>query len=378
MLSNDSLSIDHMLSSSQVFSLNNTLFTTILLLSLYSILFYLPFSYSIQSVFSRLQATGCPLPVGSYFLHAVSLIPNFAFDHRYHDALLIPCHVLCISLLLPTLNYRYLLVTVSLLLIRSGVETNPGPSWQKPTTDNLRAMHLNARSLRNKIHFVEAESEKFDIITVSETWFREASASRITNFHPPIKRDRPDDAGYGGVAIYVRNTLYCKPRPDLQVPDLEAVWVETKLNQESLLIGSFYRPPDARVDYWKLISDSIAKANNTGLKFVILGDFNTDWLSSPSQHLIDILDIFQLTQLVNEPTRITDNTSTCIALVIVQSPFLISHIEVLPEICSDHRVPCAYIKNCIPKDKPFKRTIYNYKKLDQNKFNNLLSDTNRI
>ena len=91
----------------------------------------------------------------------------------------------------------------------------------------------------------------------------------LTNFHPPIRRER-----YGGVAIYVKNT---KLRPDLQVNGLEAVWVETKIHQESLLVGSFYRPPNSSVNFWELISDSIRKANNCVVKFIILGDFNTDF-----------------------------------------------------------------------------------------------------
>jgi len=71
---------------------------------------------------------------------------------------------------------------------------------------------------------------------------------RLTNFHSPVRKDRADDP-HGGVAIYVRNNIYCKPRPDLHVNNLEAVWVETKLNQENILVGSFYRPPNAKTEY---------------------------------------------------------------------------------------------------------------------------------
>ena len=60
--------------------------------------------------------------------------------------------------------------------------------------------------------------------------------------------------------------MFCKPRPDLKVNGLEVAWVETKINQESLLVGSFYRPPNSSVNYWELISDSIRKANNCVVK----------------------------------------------------------------------------------------------------------------
>jgi hypothetical protein len=262
------------------------------------------------------------------------------------------------------------------LLLRSGdIELNPGPGTN---TADLCVIYLNARSFLKHKDLIEAEVEHVDIVTISETWFspsHDVNDICLTGFHPPIRRDRPDDP-HGGVAIYVRNNLYCKPRPDLQVQDLEAVWVETKLNQESLLIGSFYRPPNSRVNYWEYVNDSIRKANYTELKFIILGDFNTDWLDNPSQHLLDIIDLHQLHQIINEPTRVTDTTSSCLDLIMVQNPQIVKRSEVLPEICSDHRIACAHIRNTVIKNKPFKRTIYNYNKLDINKFCTLLSDVN--
>ena len=62
---------------------------------------------------------------------------------------------------------------------------------------------------------------------------------RLADFHSPVRQDRADDP-HGGVAVYVRNKRYCKPRPVLHVNNLEAVCVETKLNQEIFLVGSFY------------------------------------------------------------------------------------------------------------------------------------------
>ena len=173
----------------------------------------------------------------------------------------------------------YTLVTLRKLLLRAGdIEANPGPS-RTDTRSDLCIIHLNARSIKNKVDLIEAEANQFDIITVSETWLSQIDINtsiHLTNFHPSIRRDRPNDP-HGGVAIYVKNTLFCKLRPDLQVNGLEAVWVETKINQESLLVGSFYRPPNSRTNYWELISDSIRKANNCAVKFIILDDFSTDF-----------------------------------------------------------------------------------------------------
>ena len=155
------------------------------------------------------------------------------------------------------------------------VHPNPGPVNGKPT---LSIVHNNIKSIRNKLDPVYVELNRFDIITLSETWLKstiQQEEIRLPGYSEPVRRDRPDDSAYGGVAIYVKNNLICKPRPDLAVQDLEAVWIETTLNQDIILVGCFYRA-DLHVHYWDLIEESISKANNTPYKFIVIGDFNAD------------------------------------------------------------------------------------------------------
>ena len=162
----------------------------------------------------------------------------------------------------------------------------------------------------------------------------------------------------------------------MQVKFLEAVWVETKINHESLLVGSFYRNPRSQVNYWELIEEGISKVDRTQTKFIILGDFNDDALPHPSQHMIDILNGYQLKQLITSPTRITNNTATCLDLVITQSPDIIKTVEILPPFCSDHSVPCAVLKQLVHRQSSFQRLIFNYDQLDQEKFVELLGNEN--
>ena len=192
---------------------------------------------------------------------------------------------------------------LQLLLLRSGdIESNPGPT---PNYE-IKIIHLNARSIPKHISDVETECNKYDIITCSETWLAPHHTSAQTDllhFHPPIRldrplnhsgggvatdrplhhsgggvaTDRPSNHSGGGVAIYVKRHLFCKHRPHLHVPGLEAIWIETKINKETMLIGSFYRQPSATVDYWDLIRQSFWNVNNTGLKCIAFGDFNSDF-----------------------------------------------------------------------------------------------------
>ena len=266
-------------------------------------------------------------------------------------------------------GYSSHFIEISLIARSGDVHPNPGPPSD---SSDLCVMHINARSLREKGDLLQAEANKFDIITVSETWLDPDKFVPLIGFHEPIRCDRLNDP-HGGVAIYVRNTLICKPRPDLEIPTLESVWIETRLNQTRFLVGSFYRPPSAPVGYWDLVEAGIRKADSTGLMFMILGDFNTNWLAPPSQHLTKIANLFNMHQLILEPTRYTENTRTCLDLVLIQNTNIVKNVVVLPPICSDHCVPCVTIYNTVPKPKPYKREIFLYDRLDVDKFCNLLS-----
>ena len=226
---------------------------------------------------------------------------------------------------------RHTSSTIKSAIVLSGdIESNPGPR----ICSELSIIHLNARSIKHKLDLIEAESQNLDIVTVSETWLSSSVSNNdilIHNFLPPIRCDRRNDP-HGGVAIYVKNTIHCRARPDLHVPNLEAVWVEIRLNQEGILIGSFYRPPNSSVDYWRLIRDSIRKADSTTLNYFILGDFNTDFLNCPSVHLLDIIDRFDLHQLINEPTRVADSTSTCLDLILTQNQNIVKSVCVLSPV----------------------------------------------
>ena len=262
----------------------------------------------------------------------------------------------------------FLTLIISILLHLSGdIQLNPGP--QNISFSGLSICHLNAHSIRNKTLNIQSELSCFDIITVSETWLSDNISNDniiIPGFQPPIRCDRPDQA-YGGVAVYVRNNLVCKARPDLSIPHLEAVWIETRLGQEPLLVGTFYRAPGSLVAYWNLIDQSVQLAGNTTSKYIILGDFNADCTLQPPQHLQDLMTTNNLYQVINKPTHISENFSTTIDIILTPCPDFIQASDVLPPVCSDHSVPYIVLKNKQKTHAKYKRTFYDYGKINAEK-----------
>ena len=78
-----------------------------------------------------------------------------------------------------------------------GVHPNPGPE------NNLKIVHFNVCSLRNKTDLVKAKFNTFDVIGISETWLHkdDVDSTVIPGYHTPVRKDRMTR---GGVAIYVK------------------------------------------------------------------------------------------------------------------------------------------------------------------------------
>ena len=86
------------------------------------------------------------------------------------------------------------------------VHPNPGP--HNHNSNCISIYHSNIRSLNVKI-----DLEKFDVITLSETWLKSSIKSEkftITNYYLPFREDRKDDSGYGDVLAWVKNDIFCK------------------------------------------------------------------------------------------------------------------------------------------------------------------------
>ena len=74
-------------------------------------------------------------------------------------------------------------------------------------------------------------------------------------------------------------------------------------NHESLLLGTFYIPPGFKV--WGVVDTSIDHAMGLNRHLVMLGDFKENLLvPTKSRNITHILNIFNLSQVIQEPTRV--------------------------------------------------------------------------
>ncbi|MEW8546213.1 MAG: reverse transcriptase family protein [Candidatus Thiodiazotropha sp.] len=280
------------------------------------------------------------------------------------------------------------------------VHPNPGPGSDSDLADvsqsssndsfemlsnHLSIVHLNVLSLLPKIDLIRGEAEAYDILVFSETWLKPVIKNEsilIENFSPPFRKDRSDRVG-GGVAIYVRDTITCKERQDLEINGLEAKWIEIIVRSRKVLIGAFYRPPNSTTDYYNLILESFDRAYNTNISDIIItGDFNYDMSTNENNKIKDLMLQYQLTQLIKDPTNFTENSASLIDLFLVRNLTNVLFSGVLDSFIPDQiRYHCPVIlllKFIRPTLKSFKRRIWNYNLADYDKYRDLLSRSDLI
>ena len=92
-----------------------------------------------------------------------------------------------------------------------------------------------------------------------------------------------------------------------------------------------------------------------------MGDLNCNLLSevvsNNSSHLLNIIDIYGLTQLITEPTRVTQYSSTLIDLCLTNSPDKISKSGVINIGISDHSRCLSYTQSCSSSDSNMHKTV---------------------
>ena len=111
---------------------------------------------------------------------------------------------------------------------------------------------------------------------------------------------------------------------------------------------------------------------------IITGDLNSNLLCSNNNKLIDLVNIFNLKNVIDKPTRISGNTSTLLDLIILSDTLNCNYSDVLiiPRHISDHDAAIAFIKCPKATSRSFTRDIWLYDQTDFVRFNQMLTDIN--
>ena len=261
----------------------------------------------------------------------------------------------------------------------SGAVSTDNQSKLYPKLKGFSIAQLNITSLTKHIDELRIliTEMNFDILCINETRIDKTIKNSEIGLqgYDLTRRDR--NRRGGGVAIYIRNTIPYVERSTIIPENVEAVCIEVrKPNAKPILISTWYRPPNSNseiLDSFEIFLQNIDKENK---EIIITGDFNIDLMPSETENskanrLKELLNTYQLSQLIKKPTRTTESTKTLLDLIICKTDDPKTATTDVVELgISDHNLVYTCRKVGICKQKPKIIETRQYHKLNSAKFQN--------
>ena len=246
-----------------------------------------------------------------------------------------------------------------------------------PNERGFKMAFLNIVSLPKNIDEINfSMTNKFiDLIAFNETRLDANITDNMINLdgYDIVRKDRSRNGG--GVCIYLRSSINYKVRNDLVPTELEAVCVEIiKPHSKPFLVTTVYRPPSALSEFFDHFENLIKAVDNENKEMYILGDLNCNMLKTnndsniPTKKIKSLYELYQLTQLIDEATRITPTTTSLIDHIVTNMPEKISDSGVIHTGISDHSLVFAIRKISIVTKQENTLEIRNMKNVDEGKF----------
>ena len=242
----------------------------------------------------------------------------------------------------------------------------------KSFSNNLNCFHINAGSIpKHYDEIVRLLIELgIDILAVSETFICQKTPKIFYEIpgYTFIHKDR-NMSCRGGTGLYIRDGIQFKEIKlckDIIQP--EVCFVEIKCLNSKIAIGVVYKSPLISYTEYSVLTEVLAPIITGYEHHLILGDFNIDQLkpdSSPCKYFRDhVLEPYDLSQVITEPTRIAKDSSTLIDLILVSYPENVKVVGVadVPAIADHRLIYCSYALKK-PKFKPkiiHKRKMANF------------------
>ena len=211
----------------------------------------------------------------------------------------------------------------------------------------IKMIHLNVRSLFRKLDQIWENFKNMDVILISETWLGPSVPDAALSLpgYNLIRQDRnlPGGKRGGGLCLYIK-TIYKLDYLDVcfnQVTeDFELIGISIKHPHiKPFNIIGIYRPPNGKQQVFvKHLNDTLTSLVSGRCETYLLGDVNINYVDNHVRNKLKLGTFetkFNLTQLINTPTRMTVLTQTIIDWMYTDS-INITHSGTLNINMSDH------------------------------------------
>ena len=272
-----------------------------------------------------------------------------------------------------------------LLLLCGDIHPCPGPLNMKDFVKicGSKIIHGNVRGLQsNLIHIssflsVYPEIDIFGIIETHITCGLEEEEAEVL-FQIPgfsfLSRSRPTGKG-GGVGMYLSNNIsFIRPN-DLELSDIESIWIEITCKfAKNFLVCCLYRPTSSSRylphNFNARMKDMLTMATAEHKEIIIMGDVNVNYLAKEDKRYFkEILALMDMTQLIKEATRTCETTRTLIDIIASNNCKNIRFAKFFPSGFSDHDFVGCVRKTNHTKFKPKEIRCRDYNKYNPHHLN---------
>ena len=278
-----------------------------------------------------------------------------------------------------------------------GIELNPGPT--EPERLTIAHVNINSITVNNKLEELEQfiEANNIKILALTETKLDKTVADSqyfIKDFHPPLTRHRTRHGG--GVALYVHKSLPVLRLSNLEIGEEEWVWAKIKTRNFTLLVNCIYLPPSLSTDRLQTFLDTFTEAycraqSYSSTAIISLGDFNSgniylnhtgirhSGITPFDQKLKETMQMLDFSQIIDQPTRVTNNTNNLRDLIFTSNSNIVRHSGILSSFANLDHFPIYVELNLEPPPTlnitgAFS-TIWDYQKMDVDLLTNTLLNT---
>lgn len=232
------------------------------------------------------------------------------------------------------------------------------------SSENLSVMYLNARSLRNKIDYIntliKSLTTKIHAVVVTEHWLHDEETQffNLDNYNAYYLCRKNKDGG--GVAVFVHTSIVANPIRSIDAMVYGIMLVELQLTN-NVIIGGVYRND---TEFNLFIDEYDSVLENLRHNSLLLGDLNLDLKSTHRgtiKRYIDTIDSnnFAICNSLDISTRETDTTSSIIDHAIANQPSKIRQLSYHTDPELDHKILIVDLADCRESSPKSNKTEYN-------------------
>ena len=177
-----------------------------------------------------------------------------------------------------------------LLLMCADVEKCPRPTESNIqdffNQKGLKVFHQNIRGLFHNIAKLSAflhTHKNTHMFSLNETHIENSTPTQLFEIPGYTFINKNRDVGtHGGVAIYIKDSIPFTRRTDLEVNELQCIWLEINFpNTKSFLFSVWYQPPSTSkflpTNFNELLHNSLIKVSSENKEMILTGDFNINF-----------------------------------------------------------------------------------------------------